>query len=366
MKQILILIKTFATHIYTKLLPHNTEERFAKTAFLVTITGITILLCAIIFARLDTRSAASLSLVQPLIETIPQIEDEQISTGELVPDDFFSEEFISDDFFSDEFSFEEFLSDDYTTYEFGEIDNSELNVQGITRDSEGYLVRYNNDGDVLAILSSEKFSTALGDETFFVKNKYDDNFRVISRTVWQKTTDPEPHVVSRSLFFYTGNEKRIVSRSEVHFVQDQMLEITVNAFDGLPVRVTKSEKKESKENPDTLQLIPISEITYTYDPKRRVNEKTTRVFAQNSETASVLSTDKTEKIHYTYTDKADTPDVEIYHNDVLTTRVQYEANGTYTETRVLTADYSVKTHYEQNTFVEEIFLSNGKEIRRNP
>ncbi|GMO49503.1 MAG: hypothetical protein Pg6C_12150 [Treponemataceae bacterium] len=224
--------------------------------------------------------------------------------------------------------------------------------QGTILEKNSNLLRHESDGDVFALLSTWKglLNTVIGNELFFVNNKYDANLRLASRTEWQKNEGASNHeTIKRTVYAYADDASVTALTRDVYSYIDDTREKTEYDSDGLPLRVIIT---KGGEKPET-----VSETKYTYDSKRRVIEKTSRWFSQGAP-------GRKETSRYAYTGKAQTPDLYIYQNDVLSYSAVYDADGNYTEMRVLTGDYSVSTRYENNEKVREVYMLNEKEFRR--
>jgi hypothetical protein len=285
-----------------------------------------------------------------------------------------------DEFFYDEFYDElnEFYDED-GLWEDGEIflaEDPDALVQPplLVLDAAGSLLRHEDESDIFALLSlgaanpeytntgGSLLSMVTGDGEQFTRSKYDSKLRLVSRTVWQKavgatvaadseTLTAEP--VKQSVYFYADDYAKNASRREVYSFSGNSVETTEYTLSGFPLRITVSTLSEQNQN----EVTAVSNTSYVYDAENRVIEKQSQRFGQAGGA-------QIEEIRYDYTEKADTPDTQIYRDGTLIHSIVYEENGTYTETRILSEGFSVQTRYEHDTLVEEVFFQNGKIARR--
>jgi hypothetical protein len=226
-------------------------------------------------------------------------------------------------------------------------------------EKDGKLLRHESEGDLFVMLSPWEglLNTVIGNDSFFVTSKYDVHLRLASRTEWQKEQDaPDPQTVRRAIYFDTDNAAKTAQKRELYSFADSTVEKTEYDFDGLPLRVTVSKQAE-KSGTGAKKDELISETLFKYDEQRRVTEKKTLWFSSNGG-------EQRETTRYTYTEKAGTPDTYIYHGDSLSYSAVYDADGNYTESRMLNETYSVMSRYENYELTREVYLFNGKEFRR--
>jgi hypothetical protein len=289
------------------------------------------------------------------------------------------------------------------------------NAQGNLRCAT-YSTGAGNADETFAIMSqdnSRRLTTGSGDQ--FVQIRYDDTSHITSKAVW-KTTGGQAVRESLEEYFYAPAVTRPARRIRSDFVT-KVQEETLYLRNGNVSRTTVYTLPGDEKGAATKNLTGRTDFRYdnqdrvieeirmsrTYAPVAPVPapvapaspaEKAPAAPAAPGDAATSPSTDglaatpatpggtapadtapapakepeyveTVEITRYAYTGRSKKPDTELYRNGVLLYKTEYTAERNYTETLFFEGGLSAVVTYENDEKVQERFLVNDAEIKRN-
>ncbi|WP_238580163.1 hypothetical protein, partial [Treponema endosymbiont of Eucomonympha sp.] len=162
---------------------------------------------------------------------------------------------------------------------------------------------------------------------------------------------PAEGLVCKSIteYRYDGDSPRAVSKTHRVPAEQRLEEIRYRlSGDTESVAVYRESDEQQKA---------FSREDFTYDAENRLVEKTVKTFDEQGKAV-------TERVQYRYTGKAAEPDCERYLDGELKFKLMHESETAYAEIRYLAYGLSVQTYYRDNRKVLELYLQDGKEVRR--
>jgi hypothetical protein len=204
---------------------------------------------------------------------------------------------------------------------------------------------------------AEALNTVSGGELRFTRSKYDRFLRKTSQTVWQKTGENREQI-SRTIYRYAGEAAKTAEKQTVYSFANKTVEETFYNSEGNKTLVRLSRTGEDEDGKAT--VTPVTETRYEYDGAGSMTAMTVKPLESPVDGQGVSE----ETTRYRESEFSKSKDTEIYRDEKLVKSVLYGAEETRTETRFITADYSVETVYKNNTLVSERYFFKGKEIRR--
>jgi hypothetical protein len=289
-----------------------------------------------------------------------------------------------------------------------ETDSPDISPPGVYFDADRRLRRYVADDELMAILQTEpRLSLITGDANAIIRVNYDEHDRLLTRTVWRVSSKPaadtsepsaEPAGKAKPAADELAKESTIdVLKSPMETAEsvtettklaaetpnDTPAEglvcksITEYRYDGdSPRAVSKTHRVPAEQRLEETRYRPSGDTEsvavyresdeqqkvssredFTYDAENRLVEKIAQTFDEQGKAV-------TERVQYRYTGKAAEPDCERYLDGEIKFKLMHESETVYAEIRYLAYGLSVQTYYRDNRKALELYLQDGKEVRR--
>lgn len=220
-----------------------------------------------------------------------------------------------------------------------------LSAQISSVTSDGYLRDWQYDGDHV-IYSTENGninSVITSDDERLVLRKYDEKHRLTSEVIWSGdfqtiTSETEWTYPDKGVFPETMTKKLLE--------QKQTVKVLYTAT-GLETERTVSSMAEDGSEGEFIE-----KTVWQYDSENRVICKVHE------------SDDVVQRTEYTYTEKADEPDMKYFEDDVLVEAIERLSGEVYTD-RLYFENMEIQTTWENGVKTDEKYYLDGKEIKRN-
>ncbi|MGL4982304.1 MAG: hypothetical protein ACRC4W_05575 [Treponemataceae bacterium] len=184
----------------------------------------------------------------------------------------------------------------------------------------------------------------------FSEKKFDNMQRVEKEISWVKKESIE--LAKEISYTYFQEETIPQKKEEISYIDKQYIEVEYNAKNS-PISETILMLTEDQTVPEkSSEEHFVSSISWVYDEKNRIIKESFRD-----------STGKQERKEYTYTKKADAPNMKIFENDFLIFMRVYESNENRKDSIYFEDGYSVQALYKDGRKVSEAFLFNDEIIR---
>lgn len=211
--------------------------------------------------------------------------------------------------------------------------------------SDGYLRDWQYDGDHV-IYSTENGninSVITSDEERLVFRKYDEMHRLIAEVIWSAdfetiTSETEWTYPEKGVFPETMTKKLVE--------QKQMVKVLYTE------KGLEAERTVSSLDDDGSAGEFIEKTVWQYDSENHVICKTHE------------TPDSDERTEYTYTDKADDPDMKYFENDILVESIERVSGEMYIDSLYF-ENMKIQTTWENGVKTAESYYLDGKEIKRN-
>lgn len=263
-----------------------------------------------------------------IAEELNQME-ENLEMGEYLPDQNYEEEI--EKVFSNEIQAKE-LTDKNEVLKFMEFDREIFIPQ---KTADGYLIIHSS-----------------GDRTS--RNFYNENYQIEIKENWKISGANNAQLLQTETFIYDEENSRVAKK--IVTTKDDETEFIYNEEN----LVAESSKYNIYK--DNKYLISKSSIKYTEDKK--VKEDLTTVYTFNADYTKRTDSFSKKYVYFYNEDEEIPPDFEYYEENILKMKNKYSTEkGFYTSQIFFDGDFSVKTYYEDNLKVKDVYTKGNEVIR---
>lgn len=186
-----------------------------------------------------------------------------------------------------------------------------------------------------------------------IRNFYDERMRLSSREKWNISNVQKAFVEKKESFNYDGDTNRVLSK-EIR--ENDKLEIIKyndkNTVESVNTYIWYEEKK---------YLTFKRQCSYNDEGKILSDETSEYIYLPDYKK---LSEEISKKYVYEYNAEGIPPDLQYSENGILKLRNKYsDQKGTYTSQVFFDDGFSVKTYYENNARVKEVYYTGNKVMR---
>lgn len=211
--------------------------------------------------------------------------------------------------------------------------------------SDGYLRDWQYDGDhVLYSTENGNINSIItSDDERLVLRKYDSQHRITSEVIWSADLES---IASETEWTY--HEDGVFPETMTKKLMEQKQTVRV-LYTEEGLETERSVWNMAEEGSEDVLL---EKTVWQYDSEKRVICKT------HEYESSV------ERTEYTYTEKADEPDMKYFENDVLVEAIERVSDDVYTDSLYF-ENMKILTTWEKGVKTGESYYLDGKEIKRN-
>ena len=188
---------------------------------------------------------------------------------------------------------------------------------------------------------------------------YNENYKLEKEEYWNIKNADNAEILKTLLYEYDDEGKLSVKKQ----IENSMLDIYKYAKNGLITSKDTYKIVEDKDNNKEKNIIT-SSISKAYNEKNELISELSVAYSYTDETFETLKYKSEQKYLYTYNQEDIPPDFMYYEDGMLKMHNKYaNEKGRYTSQIYFDERYSVKTYYENNMKVREVFFLDGA-VRR--
>ena len=225
----------------------------------------------------------------------------------------------------------------------------------VMKDSKARLKILEYENEVFMPLKTEEGLITIHSSGKNVKRDfYDEIYRLTKTENWVISGSESADLKKTEFFEYKEKEYKPYAKkiTEGKFTE----EIEYNAS-GLVKKSNRTVEVEEKQK-------PVSEKKFSYNEEGKILESEVVDYKYKDKEYKTLDYSFTKKYTYSYNEGDIPPDFSYYEDGVLKMRNKYAAEaGTYTSQIFFDENMSVKTYFEKDTRVKEVFMNGNKVMR---
>jgi len=199
------------------------------------------------------------------------------------------------------------------------------------------------DGYILVHSSSKKLE----------RNTYDLNYRLTKKEIWDYTDYESAKLIETYSYYYLDNSFNLI---KTILDSDQNQTVYNYGAEGLLASVRKFYCKDENK-------YLIFEKNIFYNGENKIKEEESKEYFYSEDYKKQID-NFSKKYKYFYNDEGIPPDFEYLENGVLKMKNKYSSEkGTYTSQTFFSADVSVKSYYENNFRIKDVYYNKDRVAR---